>query len=187
MHPVRASLAALVVALAAAAAAPSSSSKRGFVGDGGLKGTVDVLTGAAWYYDYNTADPFAADNGGVPHAQFTPMWWCFKGAPAPSGTNLSHFLGYNEPCVSDFNTPSTSASTNAARDPKQERHPFVQHERARHGRRLEDCHGHVPHVGSCHARDCGLRGLLLRRFLLKLHRTLRAQRMPHLGIGRARL
>lgn len=89
-----------LVALTLAATATATSSKRGFVGDGGLNGTVNVLTAAAWYYDYNTADPFVGDNGGVPHAQFVPMWWCFKGAPAPAGTNLSFFLGFNEPCVS---------------------------------------------------------------------------------------
>lgn len=83
---------ALAVHLAAAA-----STKRGFVGDGGLNGTVSALTGARWYYDYNTNDPFAGDNGGVPHSQFVPMWWCFNGAPAPPGISLSNFLGYNEP------------------------------------------------------------------------------------------
>lgn len=87
----------IIVAAALSSAAAAPSPKRGFVGDGGLNGTVGVLTGASWYYAYNPADPFAADNGGAPHSQFVPMWWCFSSVPAPAATNLSHFMGYNEP------------------------------------------------------------------------------------------
>ena len=62
---IRGSLAAAAAAAAALLASASPSPKRGFVGDGGLNGTVAALSGASWYYDYNTYDPFAADGG--PH------------------------------------------------------------------------------------------------------------------------
>jgi len=75
-------------------AAPTS--KRGFVGDGGLNGTVDILTGAHWYYAYNPVDPFAP-NGSLPHPQFVPMYWCYSNETTPPGTNLTYFMGYNEP------------------------------------------------------------------------------------------
>ena len=84
-----------ITSIAAAASAAARSPKRGFVGDGGINGTVDALTSASWYYAYNQADPFA--DGGAPHAQFVPMYWCFSSAPVPPGTNLTHFMGYNEP------------------------------------------------------------------------------------------
>jgi hypothetical protein len=82
----------LVVSFVAVAKA---SQKRGFVGDGGLRGTPEALTGAHWYYAYNTADPFSA--GASPHPQFVPMYWCFSNATVPRGTNLTFFMGYNEP------------------------------------------------------------------------------------------
>ena len=78
-------------------ATATASHKRGFVGDGGLRGTVAALTGAGWYYDYNTLDPFSVDNGASPHPQFVPMYWCFSNASAPHGTNLTYFMGFNEP------------------------------------------------------------------------------------------
>ena len=79
------------------AASAALSQKRGYVGDSKMNGTVSALTGASWYYAYNTIDPFTSDNGGTPHEQFVPMHWCFSNETVPDGTNLSHFMGYNEP------------------------------------------------------------------------------------------
>ncbi len=85
----------LLVAALAAACAAVPTPKRGFVGDGGMHGTVEALTGASWYYAYNPTDGYAF--GGDPHPQFVPMWWCFSNETTPPGTNLTFFMGYNEP------------------------------------------------------------------------------------------
>ena len=101
----------LVAAAAAAAAATAAPSpKRGFVGDGGLNGTVEALSAASWFYAYNPTDPFAA--GDAPHSQFVPMYWCFSDAPTPPGTNLTHFMGYNEP--NDIHSCNKSPAATAA-------------------------------------------------------------------------
>lgn len=84
----------LIAASLLAGAATALSSKRGFVGDGKLNGTVAALTGSSWYYAYNPTDPFAGDDAdAAPHPQFVPMWWCFSSALPPAGTNLSLFMG----------------------------------------------------------------------------------------------
>jgi hypothetical protein len=92
---IRGSIAAAAAAAAALLASASPSPKRGFVGDGGLNGTVAALSGASWYYAYNTYDPYNADGG--PHSMFVPMYWCFSNASVPPGVNLSYFMGFNEP------------------------------------------------------------------------------------------
>jgi hypothetical protein len=87
-------LSALLLLSSQAAGLPRP--KRGFVGDGGLNNTVGVLANASWFYAYNPVDPFQPA-GGPPHPQFVPMYWCFSNETVPPLTNLSHFMGYNEP------------------------------------------------------------------------------------------
>lgn len=74
------------------------SPKRGYVADGCTGSSCpdpQLLSGAAWYYDYDLSDPYGPS--AYKEGRFVPMSWCFaSNYTTPSYVNRTYFLGFNE-------------------------------------------------------------------------------------------